>query len=217
MTFGSTSIPNIVFGCADNNQGTFQQFGAAGIVGMGQHAYNWAVSKFIQMTTPLSGMPGHVWWFITCGGMSIGSQQVGSSDDFGLNQDGSGGMMIDSGTTYSQIPSNVINNIANVLPQMTGLSLAGSNNGFPVCLEMSDYGSTPNLPGVVFQLQGMNLELSGDNVWIYPALGIVCLAMNEINGLGVSILGNYQQTNWFINYDLANQQLGFTQTNCQGL
>ncbi|GAB4835381.1 hypothetical protein Ancab_000291 [Ancistrocladus abbreviatus] len=248
ITLDSASFPNIVFGCSNNNHGTFEQTGAAGIVGTGNSPLSLPtqlqVSEFTycltsvdssatstyylgpaadapsgtKMTTPLALSSQEVYYFINCVGMSVGGQEVGSADDFAPNGDGNGGMIIDSGTTFTNIPSNVMQNLQNVIPQITGLSMADSDYGLPLCLQLNDYdygsNSNTNLPDMVIHLQGMDLNLSGENVWTYPTQGIACLAMTALSGLPLSILGNVQQQNYWIRYDLANEVLEFTQTTC---
>nr|BAW35434.1 aspartic protease [Nepenthes alata] len=256
FTFGtsdnSVSVPDVVFGCANDNQGTFAQFGDSGLVGLANSAlslpYQLQTGKFaycltskestsystllmgsladqlpvaIAGTTPLISNPSRpLYYYLELQGIDVGGSPLPiSSDAFAINQDGSGGMMIDSGTTYSQLPSSVMNVMANALTQITNLALVdySSYTGLPICMQLpSDGSSGVQLPGMVFHFENYALYLSGEQLWTYPASGVVCLAMTSVNGLGLSIFGNSQQINMQVVYDLQNQLLGFTPTDCDG-
>ncbi|CAM6090312.1 unnamed protein product [Calypogeia fissa] len=134
---------------------------------------------------------------------------------------GEGGTLIDSGTTFSQL----------VAPAYTALLQALSSRikkykrvagYFDFCYDVT--GISRNLivvPRISFHFHGgAKLDLPFKNSFILvpndPVMGrtTMCLAMNNSTDLGFSIIGNYQQTNHQILYDLQEKRLGFVPRQC---
>jgi hypothetical protein len=79
------------------------------------------------------------------------------------------------------------------------------------------------LPPVVFQLEGgVDIELGFHNLVLGPfdpEGELYCLAFENtgpaVPSLGVAvILGNVQQQNFLVEFDLANSRVGFKKTDC---
>lgn len=137
FTFGEVSIPNVAFGCGNDNEGSgFSQ--GAGLVGLGRGPLSLVsqlqMSKFSYcltsinedsdsksstllmgsmahedykniITTPLVKNPTQPsFYYLSLEGISVGDTQLPiKKSTFSLNKDGSGGIIIDSGTTITYL------------------------------------------------------------------------------------------------------------------
>ncbi|GAB4827856.1 hypothetical protein Ancab_034740 [Ancistrocladus abbreviatus] len=198
FTFESASVPIIGFGCGENNSG-FGGSNGAGLVGMGRgplslpsqvnaNKFSYCMSSVgstatstlqigslsapsggSTVTTPLIQNP-QIPTFSDLGlsDISVGGSPLGiPQGTFALNSDGSGGLIIDSGTTITYLINSAYSMMSRCLPGTISLKVSQ---------------------------------------------GVVCLAM--AGALDMSIYGNIQQQNFEILYDLSNNVLSFTPTQC---
>ncbi|GAB2277263.1 hypothetical protein Dimus_011969 [Dionaea muscipula] len=243
FTFGDwnspSTIPNLAFGCANSIAGPFGQFHEAGIVGLGHGSLSlnaqlqigtfaycftslnsssssnllmgWKADQFpvpVMQTTPMmtrSSRPS--FYYVQLNGVSVGGTQVKVAPSAFAD-----GMIIDSGTTFSRLPSSVMAVIGDMIFDMTKLGRA-SDPRWPVCLQAG--AQQEQLPSMVLQFENMELELEGERLWLNVASDVVCLAINDGDD-HLLILGNTQQTNMQVVYDIDNGYLGFTATDCDG-
>lgn len=137
FTFGKVSIPNVAFGCGNDNEGSgFSQ--GAGLVGLGRgplslvsqlhmSRFSYCLTSINEdadstsstllmgsmarddynniITTPLVKNPTQPsFYYLSLKGISVGDTQLAiKKSTFSLNKDGSGGMIIDSGTTITYL------------------------------------------------------------------------------------------------------------------
>ncbi|GAB4859952.1 hypothetical protein Ancab_011431 [Ancistrocladus abbreviatus] len=178
---------------------------------MGSYANNLPVP--ITKTTPIIINPSRpLFYYISCKGISVnGTPLPISQSALQINADGSGGMIVDSGTTYTQLRTDVFNSFANALINAMNLRYV-SYGVFKLCFQLPQYNV--KLPTVVFYFDNMSLEMSDENIWINLGGGILCLAMTPSNDM--SIWGNRQQVNWVVGHNLETLYFGFAKTNCDG-
>jgi hypothetical protein len=113
----------------------------------------------------------------------------------------------------------------------TGLNIDGisvmndsaTSIGLDTCYETASAGddAAPRGPtSLMFHLADVvDLELGDGNMFIEVDDGIWCLTFasgGENDEGGLSIIGNIQQQNFQIQYDLANSRIGFAPANCGG-
>ncbi|XP_065873464.1 aspartic proteinase nepenthesin-1 isoform X2 [Euphorbia lathyris] len=220
FTFGEVSVPGIGFGCGEDNEGDgFNQ--GSGLVGLGrgplslvsqlkETKFSYCLTSIdddkkrstLMMgslatlkgstgsgikTTPLLQNPSQPsFYYLSLQGISVGGNRLSvKKSTFEIQNDGSGGLIIDS--------------------------------GLELCFKLPTDSTQIDVPNLVFHFDGgADLELPPENYIISDStLGIACLAM--ATSTGMSILGNVQQQNIFILYDLHNQTLSFLPTQCHQL
>nr|BAU03855.1 nepenthesin II [Nepenthes copelandii] len=246
FTFETSSVPNIAFGCGDNNQG-FGQGNGAGLIGMGwgplslpsqlgvgqfsycMTSYGSSSPSTLALGSAASGVPegspsttlihsssNPTYYYITLQGITVGGDNLGiPSSTFQLQDDGTGGMIIDSGTTLTYLPQDAYNAVAQAFTDQINLSTVDeSSSGLSTCFQQPSDGSTVQVPEISMQFDGGVLNLGEENVLISPAEGVICLAMGSSSQLGISILGNIQQQETQVLYDLQNLAVSFVPAQC---
>lgn len=171
------------------------------------------------MTTPLLKNPSQPsFYYLNLEGISVGPTRLPIKEDtFALNDDGSGGLIIDSGTTITYLEQSAFDLLKQEFTSQMNLPLDKSRStGLDLCFKMPKDTSTIEVPKLVFHFKGADLDLPSENYMIGdPNVSIVCLAMGQSSGM--SIFGNVQQQNLMVAHDLAKETLSFIPTQCDGL
>ncbi|KAJ8540211.1 hypothetical protein K7X08_030130 [Anisodus acutangulus] len=251
FTFGKVSIPNVAFGCGNDNEGSgFSQ--GAGLVGLGRGPLSLVsqlhMSKFSYcltsindeadsksstllmgsiahdddkniITTPLVKNPTQPsFYYLSLQGISVGDTQLPiKKSTFSLNQDGTGGMIIDSGTTITYLEESAFTLLKKEFSSQVNLPVDDSSSaGLDICFKLPSDTNTIQVPKLVFHFEGADMDFPADNYMIADSrMGIACLAMGSSSGM--SILGNVQQQNMMVIHDLDKETLSFVPTQCDKL
>ncbi|CAO1941774.1 unnamed protein product [Urochloa humidicola] len=160
------------------------------------------------------------YYYLNLTGISLGTKVLSIPPGaFSLNADGTGGIVIDSGTTitsivdaaYQQVRAAVLSLVS--LPTTDGLAATGLDLCFALA---SPTSAPPAMPSMTLHFDGADMVLPVDN-YMVSVSGLWCLAMlNQSSGLP-SILGNYQQQNLHILYDVRHETLSFAPAKCSML
>lgn len=140
--------------------------------------------------------------------------------------DGNGGTIIDSGTTFTFMTGELFNLVASEFINQVQNYKRDTNveriTGLRPCFNISGL-KTVSLPEMKFHFKGgaeMALPLS-NYFSIAGESGAACLttvtdgvAGIEMSGGPSIILGNFQMQNYYVEYDLRNERLGFRQQSC---
>ncbi|GAB4835510.1 hypothetical protein Ancab_000419 [Ancistrocladus abbreviatus] len=253
FTFGSVSVPNIGFGCGNDNQGSgFTQ--CSGLVGLGRGPLS-LVSQLDEpkfsycllpvgetsktsvllmgslannltnikqlgdiKTTPLvqsSSQPS--FYYVTLKGISVGDTRLPIDEStFMLNDDGSGGLILDSGTTVTYLEESAYSALRDELVSQINLTEAdNSKSGLDLCFVLPSADASVLVPDLIFHFDGADLSLQSDNYLVGDEKQNLCLAMGSSSGM--SILGNIQQQNFLVLYDLEKEKVSFIPTTCSEL
>ncbi|XP_027351898.1 probable aspartyl protease At4g16563 [Abrus precatorius] len=141
--------------------------------------------------------------------------------------DGNGGTIVDSGSTFTFMERPVYNLVAQKFEkQMANYTRAKdveAQSGLGPCFNLSGV-TTASFPELTFQFKGgakMTLPLPN----YFSLVGdskVVCLIIVTGGGTGPSrasgpaiILGNYQQQNFYVEFDLENERFGFRPKSCK--
>ncbi|CAI0544070.1 unnamed protein product [Linum tenue] len=143
--------------------------------------------------------------------------------------DGSGGTIVDSGTTFTFMSRGVFEPVSRELVAQMERSngnysrsrAAEAATGLRPCFRVHGKGAAA-FPELKLHFKGgADMVLPVENYFTYVGSGeVACLAvvtdgMEEGSGGGPSvILGNFQMQNFRVEYDLANQRFGFKQQPC---
>ncbi|CAN1182926.1 Aspartic proteinase nepenthesin-1 [Linum perenne] len=197
---------------------------ATSTLSMGSMAGGSVVSSNTTKTTPLIKNPNQgSFYYLGVEGISVGGDRLSiKKSTFEVNKDdGSGGMIIDSGTTITYLERSAYDEVKKAFKSwMKGMKVDESGStGLDLCFEMGTSSSEGEIkvPTMVLHLNGgSDLELPAENYMIADSsVGLVCLAMGGSSGM--SILGNIQQQNFMVVYDLVKETLSFTNTPCDHL
>jgi hypothetical protein len=159
-------------------------------------------------------------YHVGCTGIALNGRNIPSIPEsaFDIHEDGSGGLIFDSGTTYTALWVNMYNPLTDAIKQQLTGSIADitKRSGFTLCYaaQWNDWINDKSLPAISFQLAnttGFNLAV--DTAWIKLDDSTVCLAMQSISSR-TSFLGSYQQVGYHILYDQQNEQIGFMKAEC---
>jgi len=156
-------------------------------------------------------------YYLSLEGISLGGQLLNiRAGAFDIQDDGSGGLVIDSGTTFTLLDEFGYNVLKEALISSINLPQAdGSGIGLDLCYSQQSVSSATNFPTITFHFKGADYVLPKENYMYVDSSGIICLAM--IPSEGMSIFGNFQQQNYQILYDNGKNMLSFAPTVCDAL
>ncbi|OAY40772.1 probable aspartyl protease At4g16563 [Manihot esculenta] len=151
----------------------------------------------------------------------VGDQRVKVPYRFLVPQsDGSAGTIVDSGSTFTFMEGPVFELVAKAFKKkMANYTIATkvqNQTGLRPCFDISGEKSV-EVPELIFQFKGgAKMQLPLANYFAFVDSSVVCLTI--ISGRGGAgpaiILGNFQQQNFYIEYDLENERFGFKQQTC---
>uniref|UniRef100_A0A7N0V1C1 Peptidase A1 domain-containing protein n=1 Tax=Kalanchoe fedtschenkoi TaxID=63787 RepID=A0A7N0V1C1_KALFE len=140
--------------------------------------------------------------------------------------DGNGGTIVDSGSTFTFMDKRVHNLVAREFESQMGnytraLDVEKETNLRP-CFDVSK-GETVSFPELYFAFKGgakMGLALA-NYFSVVDRAGVVCMTIvtsdfiEPGSSVGPSIIvGNYQQQNYYVEYDLEKERFGFKKQIC---
>ena len=140
---------------------------------------------------------------------------------------GDGGTIVDSGSTFTYMERPVHEAVAGEFArQMSKYKRAReveNVTGLMPCFDLSKEKDV-NFPGLVLQFKGgAKMELPLPNYFsLVSSSGVACLTVVSDGGAGPAvsggpaiILGNYQQMDFHVEYDLKNERFGFRRQTCK--
>lgn len=167
------------------------------------------------------------YYYVTLRKITVGSKPVKVPYSFLVpGSDGNGGTIVDSGTTFTYIDSEAFEPVAQEFEkQMSQYNRAidvENQSGLRPCFNISGH-ETVFFPDLVFYFKGgAKMALPLADFFSFYDTSFVCLTLVSNNRnisseakFGPSIiLGNYQQQNYYMEYDLENERLGFREQTC---
>jgi hypothetical protein len=156
-------------------------------------------------------------YYVRLKGILVGGETLSiSPETLGVAKDGSGGTIIDSGTTLTYFPEPAYRVIRQAFIERMDKTYP-LIDGFPV---LSPCYNVSGVEGV--EVPEFSLLFTDGAVWDFPAENyfirlepdIMCLAVLGNPRSAMSIIGNYQQQNFHVLYDLQNNRLGFAPRRC---
>ena len=162
--------------------------------------------------------PADTFYYLQIKSILVGGEALNISEKtWQLSQDGAGGTIIDSGTTLSYFSDPAYQIIREAfLKKVKGYQLAKIED-FPLDL-------CYNVSGVDnIELPDFGIVFSDGAVWNFPVENyfiqvdpheVVCLAFKNTSANALSIIGNYQQQNFHVLYDIKNSRLGYAPMKC---
>ncbi|GJM96027.1 hypothetical protein PR202_ga12831 [Eleusine coracana subsp. coracana] len=166
-------------------------------------------TRFIHNPANLS-----TFYYLSLKGITVGSTRLPIPESaFALTNNGTGGTIIDSGTGMTTFSPDVYNLVHDAFIAQTRLPVQNATTT-PLCFTLSA-GTKSDVPKLILHFDGATLDLPRDNYMFElqdAGVRVTCLAVNP--GGNLTIIGNYQQQNLHVLYDLANNMLSFAPAQC---
>ncbi|KAG5563048.1 hypothetical protein RHGRI_005707 [Rhododendron griersonianum] len=244
FTFKKVSVPNVAFGCGIFQFGPESGDGLVGlgrgplslISQLGERTFSYCLTDFngtrpstlligshasvnggIKTTPLIQGPVNPTFYYLSLEGITIGSTRLPiNKTTFALNADGSGGLIIDSGTQITQLAESAYTLVKEEFISQVKLPQVDARNStvLDLCFEWpSDPSDRVEIPSLVFHFTDADLDLPTENYMTLEDIGIMCLAMLG-SGDTSSTFGNIQQQNILVVYDLYKETLSFMPTEC---
>ncbi|KAK1564388.1 hypothetical protein Q3G72_002160 [Acer saccharum] len=157
------------------------------------------------------------YYFQNVEGLYVDGEKVEGIPDwvfkFVESSPGSGGFLIDTGSTFSVFPSvafdPLIEKLKNYMQSRGIVPMIDETGIFKLCYDIK-YLRTEVLPAIEIWFTDMSesLVLSDANAWIIIPKGLFCLAMISID-TNISILGMHQMRDLNVGIDLKLSQVSF--------
>ncbi|KAF7149799.1 hypothetical protein RHSIM_Rhsim02G0214600 [Rhododendron simsii] len=246
FTFEKVKVPKVTFGCGLYNLGfgtegligfgrgplslvsqlgertfsyclTYWNGTKPGTLLIGSHA---SVNGKIKTTPLLQNPLIPTYYYLSLEGITIGSTRLPvNKTTFALNADGSGGLVIDSGSTITRLAESAYNHVLDEFISQVKLPLVDARNSteLDLCFKLpSDPSNRVKIPSLVFHFTDADLDLPTENyMFTYSSLGVTCLAMlGSGDDTDPSIFGNVQQQNFLVVHDLYKKTVSFMPTEC---
>ncbi|PIA34665.1 hypothetical protein AQUCO_03700150v1 [Aquilegia coerulea] len=124
------------------------------------------------------------------------------------------GFIIDTGATFTFLNKTAFDMlVSNLSEKLVKLKkVADPNKDFDLCYRMGTIITTQFVPKITFHFTGLDMDLPSWNTWLKVQGNIYCLAMYPTNSY--SILGNFQQQNFDVGYDLVNNVVSMSYGYC---
>ncbi|OAY53428.1 protein ASPARTIC PROTEASE IN GUARD CELL 2 [Manihot esculenta] len=155
-------------------------------------------------------------YYIGLSGLGVGGVKVGISEDvFQLNEMGNGGVVMDTGTAVTRLPTAAYAAFRDAFIAETGnLPRASGVSIFDTCYNLYGFVSV-RVPTVSFYFSGGPILTLPARNFLIPVddVGTFCFAF-AASPSGLSIIGNIQQEGIQISFDGANGFVGFGPNVC---
>ncbi|KAJ6307511.1 hypothetical protein OIU76_017330 [Salix suchowensis] len=126
--------------------------------------------------------------------------------------------MIDSGTVISRLPPSIYQALkGEFVKQFSGFPSAPAFMILDTCFNLSGYQEV-EIPNIKMHFEGnaeLNVDVTGVFYFVKTDASQVCLAVASLSYENeVGIIGNYQQKNQRVIYDIKGSMLGFAAEAC---
>ncbi|CAE6192572.1 unnamed protein product [Arabidopsis arenosa] len=188
--------------------------------------------------TELLENPKHPYFYsVSLQGISIGKRNIPAPAMLRrIDKNGGGGVVVDSGTTFTMLPAKFYNSVVEEFDSRVGrvherADRVEPSSGMSPCYYLNQ---TVKVPALVLHFAGNGSSVTlprrnyfyefmdgGDGKEEKRKVGCLML-MNggdesELRGGTGAILGNYQQQGFEVVYDLLNRRVGFAKRKCASL
>ncbi|KAL6005430.1 hypothetical protein ACLOJK_005997 [Asimina triloba] len=168
-----------------------------------------------------------VYYYVALRRVSVGGKAVKIPYRYlAPGPDGNGGTVVDSGTTFTFMEGHVFDAVAREFERQVGHYKRATETeqqmGLRPCFDVSA-AKTLKLPELAFHFKGgADMELPLANYFsLVGNSGVVCMTIvsdgavgDKLSGGPSMILGNFQQQNFYVEYDLEKERFGFQPRKC---
>ncbi|KAL1194667.1 putative aspartyl protease [Cardamine amara subsp. amara] len=189
--------------------------------------------------TELLENPKHPYFYsVSLQGISIGKRNIPAPAMLRrIDKSGGGGVVVDSGTTFTMLPAKFYNSVVEEFDSRVGrvherADRVEPSTGMSPCYYLNQ--KTVRVPSLVLHFAGNGSSVTlprrnyfyefmdgGDGKGEKRKIGCFMLMSggdeSELRGGTGAILGNYQQQGFEVVYDLLNRRVGFAKRKCASL
>uniref|UniRef100_A0A3B6IYF0 Peptidase A1 domain-containing protein n=1 Tax=Triticum aestivum TaxID=4565 RepID=A0A3B6IYF0_WHEAT len=223
-------VPNLRFGCSMFNTGMFGS-NESGIAGFGRGAPSpaflgtpdnlQAQATGRLQSTPLVRNPESNHYYLSLKGITVGKTRLPfDASAFTLKGDGSGGTIIDSGLALTSVPEAVYRSLVEEFESQVPLPVNKNNTDEHeglLCFTASPKKKETAMPKLILHLEGADWDLQRENYVLYTEEDGLCVVISSAGEDSRSLIGNFQQQNTHIVYDLEHNMLVFVPARCDKL
>ncbi|KAJ6697485.1 hypothetical protein OIU85_003821 [Salix viminalis] len=170
LTFGKVSVPNVALGCGEDNEGSgFSQ--GSGLVGLGRGPLSLVSQlnepKFSYCLTSVDDTKSSTLLMGSLARISVGETSLPiKKSTFSLQDDGSGGLIIDSGTTITYLEQSAFDLVAKEFTSQINLPVDSSGStGLEVCFTLPSGSTNIEVPKLVFHFSWSRLGIAGGKLY----------------------------------------------------
>ncbi|XP_047982924.1 probable aspartyl protease At4g16563 [Salvia hispanica] len=170
----------------------------------------------------------HDYYYVTLRKITVGGVKVKAPYKYLVpDSDGRGGTIVDSGTTFTYMEKEVFELVAEEFERQIGkkygrAAAVEKEAGLRPCYNISGEKAV-DLPQLTFQFKGgAKMALPLADYFSFLDESVICMTIVSSGGMEdgfgpgpAIILGNYQQQNFYIEYDLENERFGFRSQVCK--
>ncbi|KAJ1297392.1 hypothetical protein BS78_01G372300 [Paspalum vaginatum] len=187
------------------------------LLGLPANLYSGA-SGAVQTTRLIQSSVIPTYYYLPLKSITVGSTRLPVPESaFALTDNGTGGTVIDSGTSVTLLPPPVYGLLHHAFVSQVNLTVTSDE---PLCFAVSSSAlDKPAVPKLELQFEGAKMELPRDNYVFELEDGgqnNMCIAIVSSGG-DMTIIGNYQQQNLHVLYDLAGNKLSFVTAQCDSV
>ncbi|KAF9625844.1 hypothetical protein IFM89_027455 [Coptis chinensis] len=245
LTLGDSTTRNVAIGCGRINQGLF--VGSAGLLGLGRGSLSFpsqinnpsfsyclvdrtatsaSTLEFGPLAIPndaitvplLRNSRMDTFYYVGLTGISVGGKMLPISPSaFAIDQNGGGGVIVDSGTSVTRLQPQVYNMLRDEFVKGT--------RGLPPPIRFANFLDTcynltsrpAGIPRVAFHFDTKTLELPDKNYLYQAADNLFCLAFATPppGSTFSAVIGNIQQQGMRVSFDTGRSLIGFSLVNKQ--
>ncbi|XP_073004453.1 aspartic proteinase nepenthesin-1-like [Typha latifolia] len=166
----------------------------------------------VQTTTLLRYPSGY--YYVPLTGITVGKKRLNiPKSAFIVDKNLNGGVIIDSGTSLTQLADVAYKKVKKAFISYMKLPVLTNFSDIDLCFSKSSPAHV-EVPNFVFHFEGADMDLPRQN-YIFEDDHMMCLAM--LPSTGLNIIGNIQQHNFQIVYDVENNKFSFAPVQCDQL
>ncbi|CAL4952368.1 unnamed protein product [Urochloa decumbens] len=175
----------------------------------------------IQTTTILKNpnpQLGSLYYYVPMVGLSLGRRRLAvPATTLEMKQDGSGGTVLDCGSTTMHLAEPAFKELKDAVLNVLKLPVANTTvEDYELCFSLPrgmPMGAVDIPPLVLHFDGGANMTLPRSNFFQEPRAGLMCLAVVS-SRFSMSIVGNVQQQEFHVLFDLHKRKFSFAPTRC---
>ncbi|XP_031501339.1 aspartic proteinase nepenthesin-1-like [Nymphaea colorata] len=170
-------------------------------------------------STPLLMNPGNQrQYFVTLLGISVGGKRLPISESaFQVQSDGSGGVLVDSGSTFTGLVEEAYKLVHEAFLTEVGQQFYLYNPDLRLDACLNGLPDSISIPTLTFHFDGGDLQVPLENYIVTDSRRqLSCLAILPTPG-EMNIIGSTLQQNFLVHYDLGKNMISFTPAQCSSL
>ncbi|KAK4785709.1 hypothetical protein SAY86_002398 [Trapa natans] len=173
---------------------------------------NAAVGGRGTVSTPYTQDTQGTFYYLTLEGFTIGETRIAySRPSLAADAASEGNIIIDSGTTLTYLPSDMLSQVSDEVSKLISLDpMSSPPQPFSLCYETTD---DIQVPTITVHFTGANVELGPSNTFVKISDNTVCFTFVSSN-LELAIYGNIAQSDFLVGYNLVKKTVSFKSVDC---